>query len=93
MKPLWRNHHLHHYKDEGKGFGVSSTLWDHVFGTMFDLYREKEDTAKVRELMFDKKAEKVEKPKAAVAPKPKTAPRPIKAIKPAKKAAKPARKR
>lgn len=35
MKGLWRNHHLHHYKDEGKGFGVSSTLWDHVFGTMF----------------------------------------------------------
>ncbi len=36
MKPLWRNHHLHHYKDEGKGYGVSSTLWDHVFGTMFE---------------------------------------------------------
>lgn len=36
MKGLWRNHHLHHYKDDGKGFGVSSTLWDHVFGTMFD---------------------------------------------------------
>lgn len=36
MKPLWRNHHLHHYKDDHKGFGVSSTLWDHVFGTMFE---------------------------------------------------------
>ena len=36
MKPLWRNHHLHHYKDEGKGYGVSTTLWDRVFGTMFD---------------------------------------------------------
>lgn len=35
MKPLWRNHHLHHYKDEGKGFGVSTTLWDRVFGTMY----------------------------------------------------------
>ena len=55
MKPLWRNHHLHHYKDEGKGFGVSSTIWDHVFGTMFDLKREKEDHAKVSELMFEKK--------------------------------------
>lgn len=54
MKPLWRNHHLHHYKDEGKGFGVSSTLWDHVFGTMFDLKKEKEDKEKVKELMFDK---------------------------------------
>ncbi len=55
MKPLWRNHHLHHYKDEGKGFGVSSTVWDHVFGTMFDLRKEKEDHAKVSELMFEKK--------------------------------------
>ena len=53
MKPLWRNHHLHHYKDEEKGFGVSSTIWDHVFGTMFDLRREKEDDEKVKNLMFD----------------------------------------
>lgn len=35
MKGLWRNHHLHHYKDANAGFGVSSTLWDHVFGTMY----------------------------------------------------------
>lgn len=54
MKPLWRNHHLHHYKNEELGFGVSSTLWDHVFGTMFDLKKEKEDKAKVQELMFSK---------------------------------------
>lgn len=53
MKPLWRNHHLHHYKNDNHGFGVSSTLWDHVFGTMFDL--EKEDKEKVEELMFEKK--------------------------------------
>ncbi len=55
MKPLWRNHHLHHYKNDHKGFGVSSTLWDHVFGTMFDLRKEKEDQEKVKELMFGKK--------------------------------------
>ena len=55
MKPLWRNHHLHHYKNEQNGYGVSSTLWDHVFGTMFDLKKEKEDKEKVRELMFEKK--------------------------------------
>jgi sterol desaturase/sphingolipid hydroxylase (fatty acid hydroxylase superfamily) len=54
MKPLWRNHHLHHYKDEGKGYGVSTTIWDRVFGTMFDLSKEKEDKAKVKELMFQK---------------------------------------
>ncbi len=55
MKPLWRNHHLHHYKNDNHGFGVSSTLWDHVFGTMFDLKNEKEDKEKVEELMFEKK--------------------------------------
>jgi sterol desaturase/sphingolipid hydroxylase (fatty acid hydroxylase superfamily) len=57
MKGLWRNHHLHHYKNEHNGFGVSSTLWDHVFGTMFDLKKEKDDKEKVRELMFTKSSE------------------------------------
>ena len=52
MKPLWRNHHLHHYKDEHHGYGVSTTLWDRVFGTMFDLDKEKEDGEKVKELMY-----------------------------------------
>ena len=52
---LWRNHHLHHYKHSDMGFGVSSTMWDHVFGTMFDLKKEKEDKEKVKELMFTKK--------------------------------------
>lgn len=36
MKSLWRNHHLHHYKTPDKGFGVSSVLWDVVFGTVPD---------------------------------------------------------
>jgi sterol desaturase/sphingolipid hydroxylase (fatty acid hydroxylase superfamily) len=52
MKPLWRNHHLHHYKNEHRGFGVSTTLWDRLFGTMFDLSKEKEDKQKVKDLMF-----------------------------------------
>jgi sterol desaturase/sphingolipid hydroxylase (fatty acid hydroxylase superfamily) len=55
MKSWWRYHHLHHYKNEHNGYGVSSTLWDHVFGTMFDLKKEKEDKEKVQELMFEKK--------------------------------------
>jgi sterol desaturase/sphingolipid hydroxylase (fatty acid hydroxylase superfamily) len=55
MKGLWKNHHLHHYKHNDLGFGVSSTLWDHVFGTMYDLKNEKVDEEKVKELMFDKK--------------------------------------
>jgi sterol desaturase/sphingolipid hydroxylase (fatty acid hydroxylase superfamily) len=58
MKALWRNHHLHHYKQDHRGFGVSSTLWDHVFGTMFDLKNEKEDKAKVQALMFTKATSK-----------------------------------
>lgn len=34
LKALWRNHHLHHYKAEDKGFGVSSVLWDIIFKTV-----------------------------------------------------------
>lgn len=34
LKALWRNHHLHHYKQPDKGFGVSSVVWDVVFGTV-----------------------------------------------------------
>lgn len=34
LKALWRNHHLHHYKTPDKGFGVSSVLWDVIFGTV-----------------------------------------------------------
>ena len=52
LKPLWRNHHLHHYKNDHQGFGVSTTIWDRVFGTMFNLKKEKEDKEKVQELMF-----------------------------------------
>jgi sterol desaturase/sphingolipid hydroxylase (fatty acid hydroxylase superfamily) len=53
MKPLWRNHHLHHYKDEHRGFGVSTTFWDRLFGTMWDLKKEKENKEEVKKLMFD----------------------------------------
>ncbi|ARA93390.1 MAG: fatty acid hydroxylase [Bacteroidetes bacterium] len=34
LKFLWRHHALHHYKYPHRAFGVSTTLWDHVFGTM-----------------------------------------------------------
>lgn len=34
LKALWRNHHLHHYKHPDKAFGVSSVLWDKLFGTL-----------------------------------------------------------
>ncbi|MGH2646114.1 MAG: sterol desaturase family protein [Ginsengibacter sp.] len=54
MKPIWRNHHLHHYKNEDRGFGVSSHLWDKVFGTSFNLKNEKEDRTASQKLMFKK---------------------------------------
>jgi len=34
FKNLWLHHSLHHYKYPEKAFGVSSTFWDRVFGTM-----------------------------------------------------------
>ncbi len=37
LKPLWRNHHLHHYQDQHHGYGVSSLVWDAIFHTDFDL--------------------------------------------------------
>jgi len=52
LKPIWRNHQMHHYRNEEKGFGVSSPLWDWVFGTMFDLRTESDDKEKIKELMF-----------------------------------------
>lgn len=58
LKPLWRQHHLHHYKNEEKGFGVSSSLWDKVFGTAFDLKKEKENKEEVAKLMFTKSVHK-----------------------------------
>ena len=34
FKNLWLHHNLHHYKYPEKAYGVSSTFWDRVFGTM-----------------------------------------------------------
>lgn len=31
---LWKHHNLHHYVGDKGAFGVSSPLWDHIFGTM-----------------------------------------------------------
>ncbi|QOI97227.1 MAG: sterol desaturase family protein [Flammeovirgaceae bacterium] len=38
LKALWINHGVHHYKNGEIVFGVSSPLWDYIYGTM----REKE---------------------------------------------------
>lgn len=55
LKPLWRQHHLHHYKDEHRGFGVSNLFWDKVFGTAFQLDKIKDNKEEVNKLMFEKK--------------------------------------
>lgn len=34
FRKLWQHHSLHHYRYPDKAFGVSSPLWDMVFGTM-----------------------------------------------------------
>lgn len=40
-----KQHHIrHHYRDPQRGFGVSSTLWDHVFGTV-EVVKEKDGIA------------------------------------------------
>jgi sterol desaturase/sphingolipid hydroxylase (fatty acid hydroxylase superfamily) len=39
LKSLWINHSVHHYKDGEIVFGVSSPLWDYIYGTMRDKKR------------------------------------------------------
>lgn len=34
LKKLWQHHIVHHYKDPYSAYGVSTRLWDFVFGTM-----------------------------------------------------------
>lgn len=34
LKSNYKHHALHHYKYPEKAFGISTTLWDRVFGTM-----------------------------------------------------------
>lgn len=34
LKVLWHHHSIHHYRESDRAFGVSSPLWDVVFGTM-----------------------------------------------------------
>lgn len=42
LKVLWVNHGIHHYKDGDLIYGVSSPLWDYIYGTM----KERKLTAK-----------------------------------------------
>ncbi|WP_109829598.1 sterol desaturase family protein [Reichenbachiella versicolor] len=33
-KYLWIHHGIHHYKQQERAFGVTTTIWDRIFGTM-----------------------------------------------------------
>lgn len=33
LRQLWVNHSVHHYRSDDHNYGVSSPLWDYVFGT------------------------------------------------------------
>ena len=39
LKVWWTHHSQHHYRQDEVAFGVSSTLWDHLIGTMPDSKR------------------------------------------------------
>lgn len=45
LKVLWVNHAVHHYKDGEMVFGVSSPLWDYIYGTMDDKNKQERETA------------------------------------------------
>lgn len=47
LKVLWVNHAIHHYSPEEISFGVSSPLWDHVFGTLPKKERKRSVEVKV----------------------------------------------
>ena len=52
LRTLWYHHAIHHYRQPDKAFGVSSPLWDHVFGTMPEL---RKTDARAGEYIDDKK--------------------------------------
>lgn len=46
LKTLWIYHSVHHYKDDTIAFGVSSPLWDYVYGTVPEkTYKRNQKTA------------------------------------------------
>ncbi len=49
LKVLWRHHNLHHYRFPDKAFGVSSPLWDYVFGTMPPMPKRKNKKRNIME--------------------------------------------
>jgi sterol desaturase/sphingolipid hydroxylase (fatty acid hydroxylase superfamily) len=42
FKKIKDHHMLHHYSDPEKGFGVSSAIWDDIFGSGFPKRKKKD---------------------------------------------------
>jgi len=42
LRELWINHSIHHYRGDHYAYGVSSPLWDYIFGTMPKKKKEEE---------------------------------------------------
>ncbi len=40
LRILWHHHAIHHYRQPDRAFGISSPLWDHIFGTMPKLRKD-----------------------------------------------------
>jgi len=63
---LWINHSIHHYKDDTVAFGVSTTLWDAVYGTLPEkTYKRKKKP--VKKTSKPQHTTKASKPTAQVA--------------------------
>jgi len=50
FKALWVNHSIHHYKHGEAVFGVSSPLWDYIYGTMDKREKKGTDVTEVVDL-------------------------------------------
>ncbi|RYJ45822.1 sterol desaturase family protein [Flavobacterium beibuense] len=53
LKTLWHHHAVHHYRQPDRAFGVSSPLWDYIFGTMPNLINQ--ENTKSGEFIDDNK--------------------------------------
>ncbi|MDT7829314.1 sterol desaturase family protein [Pricia sp. S334] len=40
LRVLWHHHAIHHYRQPDRAFGISSPLWDYIFGTMPKLRKD-----------------------------------------------------
>ncbi len=49
FKALWTNHAIHHYQNDKIMFGVSSPLWDYVYGSLPEEWKKRNVTVKPKD--------------------------------------------